>query len=134
MTHSGRRMRVCAAAALTVLAAAFFVTGGSAGIQAAPIERDIPAPRIDEVRAMWVLRTSLTTPEQIATLVRTARDHGFNTLFVQVRGRGDAYFRGGVGPRPAELLRQPEGFDPLASVLKSGHAAGLRVHAWINVN
>jgi uncharacterized lipoprotein YddW (UPF0748 family) len=83
---------------------------------------------------MWVLRTSLTTPEHIATLVRTARDHGFNTLLVQVRGRGDAYFLGGIEPRPAELLRQPEGFDPLASVLQAGHAAGLRVHAWVNVN
>ena len=83
---------------------------------------------------MWVLRTSLTTPDRIAALVQAARDHGFNTLLVQVRGRGDAYFLGGIEPRPPELLRQPEGFDPLASVLTPAHAAGLRVHAWVNVN
>src|SRR6476620_501444 len=55
-----------------------------------------------ETRALWVLRTSLTTPDHIAALVRSARDNGFNTLLVQVRGRGDAYYRGSVEPRPAE--------------------------------
>jgi len=87
-----------------------------------------------ETRALWVLRTSLTTPESIATLVKSAREHGFNTLLVQVRGRGDAYYLGGLEPRPAELLRQPDTFDPLATVVDAGHAAGLRVHAWVNVN
>ena len=87
-----------------------------------------------ETRALWVLRTSLTTPDHIAALVRSARDNGFNTLLVQVRGRGDAYYLGSVEPRPAELLRQPDTFDPLETVLEAGHAAGLRVHAWVNVN
>lgn len=100
-------------------------------------EREPAAPAVvasDEVRALWVLRSSLATPAQIATLVRAAREHGFNTLLVQVRGRGDAYFRGGAEPAAAELLRQPASFDPLGAVLEAGHAAGLRVHAWINVN
>ncbi len=95
--------------------------------------RAVPAAT-DEVRALWVLRSSLTTPAQIATLVQRARDHGFNTLLVQVRGRGDAYFRGGPEPMAPELLRQPATFDPLAVVVRTGHAAGLRVHAWVNVN
>lgn len=97
-------------------------------------KEEAPPGAKEEIRALWVLRTSLTTPEQIATLVRSARDHGFNTLLVQVRGRGDAYYLGGLEPRATDLLRQPETFDPLASVLKAGHAAGLRVHAWVNVN
>jgi uncharacterized lipoprotein YddW (UPF0748 family) len=88
----------------------------------------------DEVRALWVLRTSLATPQSIATLVRSAREHGFNTLLVQVRGRGDAWFAGGLEPRAAELQRQAATFDPLATVLESAHDAGLRVHAWVNVN
>ncbi len=87
-----------------------------------------------ETRALWVLRTSLSSPESIATLVRTAREHGFNTLLVQVRGRGDAYYNGGVEARAAELLRQPPTFDPLQAVLTAAHDAGLRVHAWVNVN
>jgi uncharacterized lipoprotein YddW (UPF0748 family) len=87
-----------------------------------------------EIRALWVLRTTLASPDTIAAMVRSAREHGFNTLLVQVRGRGDAYYNGGLEPRAAELQRQPAGFDPLAAVLEAGHAAGLRVHAWINVN
>jgi uncharacterized lipoprotein YddW (UPF0748 family) len=83
---------------------------------------------------LWVLRTSLANPSSIDTLVRSAREHGFNTLLVQVRGRGDAYFSGGLEPRAAELQRQPAAFDPLSSVLTAAHAAGLRVHAWVNVN
>ncbi len=67
-------------------------------------------------------------------MVRTARDHGFNTLLVQVRGRGDAYFTSSLEPRAAELQRQPASFDPLATVLAEAHEAGLRVHAWVNVN
>ncbi len=88
----------------------------------------------EEIRALWVLRSSLTSPESIRTLVDSARDHGFNTLLVQVRGRGDAYFNGGTEPRAAELHRQPLMFDPLDSVLTLAHDAGLRVHAWVNVN
>jgi uncharacterized lipoprotein YddW (UPF0748 family) len=87
-----------------------------------------------ETRALWVQRGSLATPQSIATLVKSAREHGFNTLLVQVRGRGDSYYLGGIEPRGAELLRQPSDFDPLATVLDAGHAAGLRIHAWINVN
>jgi len=87
-----------------------------------------------EIRALWVLRTSLASPQKIDTLVRTARTYGFNTLIVQVRGRGDAYFAGGLEPRAEELRDQPASFDPLATLLPAAHGAGLRVHAWVNVN
>ena len=97
----------------------------------APVSTQRPAT---ELRAMWVLRTSLTSPERITALVRLAKNSGFNALFVQVRGRGDAYYRGGLEPLPAEILRRPATFDPLAAVVAAAHGAGLRVHAWVNVN
>ena len=87
-----------------------------------------------ETRALWVLRTSLTSPASITALVRSARQHGFNTLFVQVRGRGDAYYRGGIEPLAPDLARQPAAFDPLAAVIEAAHAQDIRVHAWINLN
>ncbi len=136
MTNPGRRLRVRALVALTCLAAAC-AAGLSVSVLARTIHPSSGAglPAVsDEIRAMWVLRGSLTTQDHISALVRAARDHGFNTLFVQVRGRGDSYFLGGIEPRPAELLRQPVGFDPLASVLQAAHASGLRVHAWVNIN
>lgn len=87
-----------------------------------------------EVRALWVLRSTLTSPEGIATLVKSARANGFNTLFVQVRGRADAYYQSRIEPRAPELARQPDTFDPLRTVLDEAHRAGLRVHAWMNLN
>ena len=87
----------------------------------------------DEVRALWVVRTSLTSPAAIATMVNDAKSSGFNTLLVQVRGRADAYYAGGREPRAAALANQPA-LDPLAVTIARGHEAGLRVHAWVNVN
>src|SRR6186713_1990725 len=52
-----------------------------------------------EIRALWVTRSSLTTPASITALVKTARDQGFNTLLVQVRGRADAYYTTELEPR-----------------------------------
>ena len=87
-----------------------------------------------EVRALWVLRTSLSSPAAVQQLVQSARDNGFNALLVQVRGRGDAYYQSRLEPRAVELARQPDSFDPLASVIEAARPAGLQVHAWINVN
>lgn len=86
-----------------------------------------------EVRALWVTRTSLAALSSISAMVESARANHFNTLLVQVRARGDAYFADGVEPRAAALAGQPETFDPLQTALKLAHAAGLRVHAWVNV-
>ncbi len=87
----------------------------------------------DEVRALWVVRTALTSPAAVDTMVKAARAGGFNTLVIQVRGRADAYYSGGLEPQPLALATQPL-FDPLAAAITEAHAAGLRVHAWINVN
>jgi uncharacterized lipoprotein YddW (UPF0748 family) len=123
------------------MSSAGFVMRRAAAAIAALVCLTAPAPRAsaqaptpDEIRGLWVLRTSLTSPDRIRALVRSARDHGFNTLLVQVRARGDAYYSGTIEPRAAELSRQDDSFDPLATVLGAAHAAGLRVHAWINVN
>lgn len=93
-----------------------------------------PAAAAPETRALWVTRSSLGTPASIATLVQTAATQGFNTLLVQVRGRGDAYYRSDLEPRAADLSRQAATFDPLASVLAEAHERGIRVHAWVSVN
>jgi uncharacterized lipoprotein YddW (UPF0748 family) len=51
-----------------------------------------------------------------------------------VRGRGDAYYADSLEPRAAALSRAPAGFDPLGLVLSQARAAGIAVHAWVNVN
>jgi uncharacterized lipoprotein YddW (UPF0748 family) len=117
---------------LLALVAAVALVVSSPGMPSTSAAAEPEAP--SEVRALWVLRSSLASPNSIASLVRSAREHGFNTLLVQVRGRGDAYFNNGIEPRAAELQHQAAGFDPLDTVLTAAHAAGLRVHAWFNVN
>jgi uncharacterized lipoprotein YddW (UPF0748 family) len=86
-----------------------------------------------EVRALWVARTSLTSAAAVTAMVKSAQSGRFNTLLVQVRGRGDAYFNGGPEPRAAALASQPDSFDPLSATLALAHAQGIRVHAWVNV-
>ncbi len=107
-------MFACAVLGTTMLTAAF---------QAAP----------EQTRALWVTRTTLTSAESIKQMVAAAEAGGFNTLLVQVRGRGDAYYAGAIEPRASELAARPS-FDPLATVIEQAHAAGLQVHAWVAVN
>ena len=92
--------------------------------------RAIPVP--DQLRALWVVRTTLTDPDSIVAMVDRAAAAGFNTILVQVRGRGDAYYQSRWEPKPATVLEQGPTFDPLALVIREAHARGLGVHAWVN--
>ncbi len=97
----------------------------------------VPIPQLSdvkrgEVRAMWVVRDSMTSPQKIRNAVALAKKHHFNTLFVQVRGRGDAFYKSYFEPRSEELSDQSSDFDPLATAVVEGHRAGLEVHAWMN--
>lgn len=85
-----------------------------------------------EVRALWVVRNTLTSSEKIQKMVESAASAGFNTLIVQVRGRGDAYYQSRWEPRAIELKDQPMDFDPLALTIAEAHRHGLKVHAWLN--
>lgn len=87
-----------------------------------------------EVRALWVVRNTLTSPEKIHRMVESARSAGFNTLIVQVRGRGDAYYKSRWEPRAIELKDQPTDFDPLATTLAEARQRGLKVHVWLNTS
>jgi len=86
-----------------------------------------------EGRALWVVRYRLVDPKTVDQIVREAKAAGFNLLFVQVYGRGDAYFNSSFVPRAEPLGDSPPGYDPLAYVIAKAHEAGLQVHAWLNV-
>ncbi|MEW5960121.1 MAG: CotH kinase family protein, partial [Chloroflexota bacterium] len=112
------------------------------------LEREISffLPPVTERRAIWVTRYDWTgppkipTPQQIDEMVDKIAGAGFNTIFFQVRGTGDAYYTPGLEPWSARLtgsvgetLGQDPGWDPLARMLDQAHAAGLEVHAYVNV-
>ncbi len=86
-----------------------------------------------ETRAVWVVRDALVSPEAVARMVEDAVQGGFNTLLVQVRGRGDAYYRSDLVPRAEQLAQQPSDFDPLQLTIELARKHGLEVHAWINL-
>lgn len=85
-----------------------------------------------EMRGMWVVRDSLVSPQSIRQVVTTAVKYHFNALFVQVRGRGDAWYESPYEPRAEGLARQPRDFDPLRMIIEEAHARGIQVHAWLN--
>jgi uncharacterized lipoprotein YddW (UPF0748 family) len=114
----------------SLLAALLFASVACATSNAAPARAVTKAP--EEVRALWVVRNSITSPEGVDTVVADAKGAGFNTLIVQVRGRGDAYYASRWEPRTIALKDQPDSFDPLAAILKRAHAEGISVHAWLN--
>ncbi len=88
---------------------------------------------LHEGRGIWVVRHRLASPEVLDDIVKDARRGRFNLLFVQVHGRGDAYYRSRLEPRAEVLADTPPDYDPLAYILRQGHAAGLQIHAWLNV-
>jgi uncharacterized lipoprotein YddW (UPF0748 family) len=90
-------------------------------------------PAAAEMRGLWVVRTALTSPASVDRVVDEAQRAGFNALFVQVRGRGDAFYRSALVPRSDMLAGQPTAFDPLARLIERARARGLQVHAWTNM-
>lgn len=102
----------------------------------APQKPATPTPRIAapaEVRALWVVRNTLNHPDSVREMVERAHANGFNTLIVQVRGRGDAYYDSRWEPR-APSIAAGEEFDPLALTIQEAHRRGLTVHAWLNTH
>lgn len=107
----------------TLLPAVTWPRGATARPQAGP-----------EMRGLWATRSWMTSPGHVTQLVDDAARHGLTSIFVQVRGRGDAFYQGGPDPRSALLARQAPGFDPLGDLVARARARGLQVHAWLNVN
>ena len=86
----------------------------------------------NNIRALWVVRDHMITPESIDKVLTFAKINNYNHLFVQVRGRGDAYYQSNLVPR-SHLLKNSK-FDPLGYILKkSGDLKNIKVHAWLNV-
>jgi len=112
----------------TLLSAALLLTACTPH-KPATLRPPIAMPR--EVRALWVVRDVLTNPDSIRLMVERAHASGFNTLIVQVRGRGDAYYNARWEPRAAGLVGK-EHFDPLALVIREAHRRNIAVHAWLN--
>ncbi len=92
-----------------------------------------PVRDFDEVRALWVVRYTMTSEESIRTMIDEAEKAGINTLLVQVRGRADAFYRSSIEPL-GESVRGGDDFDPLQLTIDEAHRRGIAVHAWVNTH
>lgn len=79
----------------------------------------------------WVVRDQLGSPEAVRELCADLADAGVDGALLQVRGRGDAYYRSRLVPRSEFLDRAPAGFDPLGEALAA--CGGRPLTAWLNV-
>jgi uncharacterized lipoprotein YddW (UPF0748 family) len=86
----------------------------------------------EETRALWVVRYTLTSMGSVDRMIEIADQMNMNTLLVQVRGRGDAYYASEIAPRAEELESMPRDYDPFTRLIERAHAQGLEVQAWIN--
>jgi uncharacterized lipoprotein YddW (UPF0748 family) len=90
----------------------------------------IPTYSHAQVKGMWVVRYSLTSPQNVKRIVRSASQAGITDLFVQFYAKGEAYYDSKIIPTAGCVTKN---FDPLALMLKECKLYGIRMHAWINV-
>ncbi len=139
MGESARRLLPGLRIAWFLMAAAVLFAFVSAQAQYA-------VPLKHEMRAVWLTTAAgldwptSTDPAQqqnsLRAILRTLNDAHFNTVFFQVRPRGDAYYRSLYEPWAENLtgvMGKDPGWDPLAVFIGEAHALGIEVHAWFNV-
>jgi len=82
-----------------------------------------------EIRGVWIVRHNLTTAERIDKLLKNAEEMQFTDLFVQIRGRGDAYYNSSIEPRAEGVSAD---FDPLGYLLSKTANKPYGIHVWLN--
>ena len=85
----------------------------------------------EKVKGLWVVRHNMTSAARIDSLLKLVRYCGITDLFVQVRGRGDAFYNSKFEPRAEEISDSL--FDPLEYILQATLGESVRIHAWLNV-
>ncbi len=101
--------------------------------QTRPAFADAP----DEVRALWVQAwvADLHSPSGIDKVIADARSANVNTLFVQMRRRGDTLYFSDIEPRISSGVPGFSTFDPLTYILNKAREQNppIEIHAWIVV-
>lgn len=98
-----------------------------------------------EMRAAWIAtvwgidwptsKEMNAQKKQYTDLLDRLKQLKFNTVFVQVRGMGDAFYNSPYEPWSGNITGtrgKDPGYDVLKFMLDEAHARGLEFHAWIN--
>jgi uncharacterized protein (TIGR03437 family) len=96
-----------------------------AGFQPSPMQSG-------QYRGFWVdtFNTALNNHNDVLTIIADTKRANCNALFVQVRRRGDSWYRNSLEPL-ADRTPIEAGFDPLADLIVEAHANGIEVHAFV---
>lgn len=93
-----------------------------------------------EGRALWVTRWDYSSAADVKRIMENAKWANFNIVMFQVRGEATVFYPSQYEPWAWELTGknpsstgQNPGWDPMATAVAYGHAAGLEVHAYMNV-
>src|SRR5690554_3388396 len=72
-----------------------------------------------ETRGLWVVRgEDLLTEDRIDRIIQIHEHLNMNTIFVQVNGRGEAYYHSDILPIIKGVSRE---FDPLQMIIDKAH-------------
>ena len=82
-----------------------------------------------DTRCLWIVRESMYNEKMINSALVYAYQSGYNIVFIQVRGRGYAFYNSEIVPKHPKIETE---FDPLDYAVTLGHALGIEVHAWMN--
>lgn len=92
-----------------------------------------------EIRAIWVLPWSITSPAQIDKMLSEAIAANLTDILIEVRYRSDALYKPNrnkdsyPNPEPRSYILPDNGFDPLEYTLRKAQPLNLKVHAWVVV-
>ena len=92
-----------------------------------------------EMRAVWLstiwgldwprASTEAAQKRELDEQLDLLRENGINTIFLQVRGRGDVIYPSAIEPMHPRFYGKR--YDPLAYAVEACHKRGMTVHAWI---
>ncbi len=92
-----------------------------------------PQPAAAMGKYLWVSRFEYSKAADIRNIMQDANRMGCSAVMFQVRGNGTVLFSSGEEIWSERFGFRKPGFDPLSQAVRSGHALGLEVHAWINL-
>ncbi len=80
-------------------------------------------------KCIWISRDELINKESIKSALTFASESGFNKVFLQVRGRGDAFYNSDIVVKNEVI---DNNFDPLKYAIELSDTLDIEIHAWIN--
>lgn len=108
--------------------------------------QEVYAADATDMRAVWistvysadypsVTNNAEAQQNEFIQKLEQAQALGLNTVVVQVRPKGDAFYESGLNPWSAVLTGvqgMDPGYDPMAFMIEETHKRGMEFHAWMN--